>query len=301
VQVFVERHTVGQAAAFVAATELRALDRTARAAVVARRDAIESIFKTVVHEGVARGVFAVDDVDLAVRAILDMGSSVSSWYRSDGPMTGAEVADRYVDLALSMLACDQVTSASRARLVTGVDQDHGGVAVTDTVLVVGASGLVGAAAVERFLSDGWQVIAASRRAPEVDTDRPFRHLAVDLRDEAACDEAFGDLEEVTHVVYAAVYEKAGLVPGWSDAEQMDTNLTMLRNVMDPLAGSATGLQHVSLLQGTKAYGAHLHPSRSLRGSGTRGILTRTSTGCRRTTSARRQPTRGGRSPSCDRS
>ncbi|MCU1504775.1 MAG: short-chain dehydrogenase, partial [Ilumatobacteraceae bacterium] len=43
-----------------------------------------------------------------------------------------------------------------------------------TVLVVGASGLVGSAAVERFLVDGWDVIATSRRAPEVDSDRPFR-------------------------------------------------------------------------------------------------------------------------------
>jgi nucleoside-diphosphate-sugar epimerase len=42
---------------------------------------------------------------------------------------------------------------------------------------------------------------------------------------------------------------------------MDTNLAMLRNLMDPLSQSATGLKHVSLLQGTKAYGVHLHPIR----------------------------------------
>jgi nucleoside-diphosphate-sugar epimerase len=34
---------------------------------------------------------------------------------------------------------------------------------------------------------------------------------------------------------------------------------MLRNLMDPLRRVARGLRHVSLLQGTKAYGAHVHP------------------------------------------
>jgi NAD(P)-dependent dehydrogenase (short-subunit alcohol dehydrogenase family) len=33
------------------------------------------------------------------------------------------------------------------------------------VLVVGASGLVGRAAVERFASAGWDVVAISRRRP----------------------------------------------------------------------------------------------------------------------------------------
>jgi nucleoside-diphosphate-sugar epimerase len=42
---------------------------------------------------------------------------------------------------------------------------------------------------------------------------------------------------------------------------MDTNLTMFRNLMDPLQATATGLSHVVLLQGTKAYGAHVAPMR----------------------------------------
>ncbi|MGI9053916.1 MAG: SDR family oxidoreductase [Ilumatobacteraceae bacterium] len=130
-----------------------------------------------------------------------------------------------------------------------------------TVLIAGASGLVGTAAVESFLVAGYDVIAASRRMPEVDDARPFRHLPLDLRDEAACEDAAKDLAAVTHVVYTAVYEKPGLIPGWSEPDQMETNLAMLRNLMEPLRRSAAGLQHVSLLQGTKAYGIHLHPMR----------------------------------------
>ncbi len=127
-----------------------------------------------------------------------------------------------------------------------------------TVLVVGASGLVGTAAVEAFLGDGWDVVAVSRRAPELDSDRPWRHVAVDLRDEAAGRTAAADVGPVSHVVYAAVHEQPGLMPGWVDPDQMAVNLAMLVNLVDPVCGRG-GVRHLSLLQGTKAYGAHLHP------------------------------------------
>ena len=57
--------------------------------------------------------------------------------------------------------------------------------MTGTVLMAGASGLVGAACVDAFRNDGWDVIAVSRRAPEVCSDGPFTHPAVDLQDEQA--------------------------------------------------------------------------------------------------------------------
>ncbi len=132
--------------------------------------------------------------------------------------------------------------------------------MADTVLVAGASGLVGTACVDRFLDDGWDVVAVSRRRPEVSTSRSFQHLTVDLRDEAATRTAVSGLTGITHVVYAAVFEKPGLIAGWTEQDQMDTNLAMLRNVVQPLVETGS-LQHVTLLQGTKAYGIHLHPMR----------------------------------------
>lgn len=131
-----------------------------------------------------------------------------------------------------------------------------------TVLVVGASGLVGAAAVDQFLADGEAVIAVSRRRPEVFSRKDFTHISLDLNNRQACEAAAHGLADVTHVVYAAVYEMPGLIPGWSDQAQMDTNLAMLVNLMTPLMKVARNLRHVSLLQGTKAYGAHLHPIRT---------------------------------------
>ena len=126
--------------------------------------------------------------------------------------------------------------------------------MTGTVLIAGASGLVGSAAALEFLHAGWQVIALSRRVPELLADTRVEHLALDLTDAAACRAATAALTNVTHVVYTAVFELPGLIAGWSDPLQIETNGRMLRNLLAPLCAVAK-LQHVSLLQGTKAYGA----------------------------------------------
>jgi nucleoside-diphosphate-sugar epimerase len=128
------------------------------------------------------------------------------------------------------------------------------------VLIAGASGLVGYGAVKHFGGrDDWEVIAVSRRPP-LDR-RGARFISVDLMDEERCREVFGAMEDVTHVVYAALFEKVstGLIRGWRERDQMETNLAMLRNLFEPLSSAARDLRHVSLLQGTKAYGAHVAP------------------------------------------
>ena len=124
------------------------------------------------------------------------------------------------------------------------------------VLIAGASGLVGSAVVRYFAQlPEWEVIGVSRRTPEGVGNASF--VSVDLTDQHQCAEVFGQMTDVTHLVYAAVNEKPGLVEGWKDREQMQLNLSMLANLFAPLEGAAKGLQHVSLLQGTKAYGAHI--------------------------------------------
>jgi len=129
-----------------------------------------------------------------------------------------------------------------------------------TVLIAGASGVIGAAAIEHFAHlPGWSVIGVSRRPADVSPDTPYEHLALDLTDADACAAAAGRFADVTHVVFAALFEKPGLMPGWYEQDQMQTNLSMLRNLMDPLRAAAKGLAHVSVLQGTKAYGVHVHP------------------------------------------
>jgi nucleoside-diphosphate-sugar epimerase len=129
-----------------------------------------------------------------------------------------------------------------------------------SVLIAGASGLVGNATLEKVLSrNGWtDVIALCRRKPEIDTTRPFRHIQVDLRERDAAQAALSDVRDITHLVYTALYEKPGLIPGWQERDQMETNLAMLQNCLEPLL-SSSGLRHVTVMQGTKAYGIHVHP------------------------------------------
>jgi nucleoside-diphosphate-sugar epimerase len=60
----------------------------------------------------------------------------------------------------------------------------------------------------------------------------------------------------THVLYAALHEEDDLEAGWRSSEQQETNLVMLRNVLDAVE-SRGALQHFTILQGGKAYGSHL--------------------------------------------
>ena len=131
--------------------------------------------------------------------------------------------------------------------------------MTPRVLVAGASGNVGSAAVDAFLRGGWAVVALSRRRPEVADPQDFEHLQVDLLDADASRQVLGGLTGVTHVVFSALAEKPGLIDGWNDPAQMEINLRMLRNCLEPLTSGASTVEHVSIMQGTKAYGLHLHP------------------------------------------
>jgi nucleoside-diphosphate-sugar epimerase len=128
-----------------------------------------------------------------------------------------------------------------------------------TILIAGASGVVGAAAVEHFASlPDWQVLALSRRPATL--PEGVRHVALDLTDAAACVAMAPSLKDVTHVLFAALHELPQLVAGWRDPQQMAVNLAMLRNLLDALAPAAKGLRHITLMQGTKAYGGHVEPA-----------------------------------------
>src|SRR3954452_19611822 len=96
-----------------------------------------------------------------------------------------------------------------------------------TVLVAGATGLVGSACLKHFAREtGTRVIAVSRRRPDGTGGAEWHPL--DLADAAACAALAPRLAEVTHLVYAALYERPGLVAGWQEDEQIRLNEAMLR-------------------------------------------------------------------------
>ncbi|MDT7726695.1 MAG: hypothetical protein QOI21_3271 [Actinomycetota bacterium] len=122
----------------------------------------------------------------------------------------------------------------------------------NAALVVGANGVIGSNLINHLTTlDDWSVVGLSRRGGQ-DTDRA-RYLSVDLLDPAGTRAKLGSLTEVTHVFYAAYQDK----PTW--AALVPPNLAMLVNVVDAIEPVATNLQHVSLMQGYKVYGAHLGP------------------------------------------
>jgi nucleoside-diphosphate-sugar epimerase len=121
------------------------------------------------------------------------------------------------------------------------------------LLVVGALGVVGRAVVEHFVSDpSVQVLGLARRTPDFAPRATW--LGVDLRDRDATRQALAPHHDITHVVYAALNEQASLLEGWRDPANVELNTRMLRNTLDALHGAP--LQHLTLLQGTKAYGVH---------------------------------------------
>ncbi len=127
---------------------------------------------------------------------------------------------------------------------------------TGSILIAGALGLVGRAALERFEADpGWEILALARRAPDFATRARF--LPVDLTDRAATLAALGGVRGITRVLYAALHEKPDLGRGWLEQDQITTNRAMLENLLDAVEPGDPGLRHIAVLQGTKAYGVHL--------------------------------------------
>jgi nucleoside-diphosphate-sugar epimerase len=126
------------------------------------------------------------------------------------------------------------------------------------ILIAGATGVVGYAALKHFESKPeWEVVGVSRRKPP--GLRRAQHISVDLTDEATCASVFGAMDDVTHVVYSALYERPDLHSGWTgrDDGYLNRNVQMLLNLFEPLERASSGLSHISLMQGTKAYGVHL--------------------------------------------
>ena len=121
---------------------------------------------------------------------------------------------------------------------------------TNTVLVVGGNGIIGRNAVSYLHSTGnWNVLVTSASA--LDYDTPAAYVQLDLLNDQAVAQQAEALREVTHVIYAAYIE------GKTLAAQTQVNLDLLRNLVLGLEQVAPRLQHITFIQGGKAYGAHL--------------------------------------------
>ncbi|OIJ66012.1 TetR/AcrR family transcriptional regulator [Streptomyces mangrovisoli] len=82
-------------------TEIRSLEPDNRARYVGLRDELEAMLRHSVQDGVDLGAFTTPYPVDAARAVLTMCQGVVNWYRPQGPLTPATLAERYVAIALS--------------------------------------------------------------------------------------------------------------------------------------------------------------------------------------------------------
>ena len=121
-----------------------------------------------------------------------------------------------------------------------------------TALVVGANGVIGSNLITHLEELGdWNIVGLSRRGGQ--NTGKTNYISVDLLDEEDCKNKLVSLKEITHIFYAAYQDK----PTW--AELVEPNLTMLVNVVNLIESVALNLEHISLMQGYKVYGAHYGP------------------------------------------
>ncbi len=121
-----------------------------------------------------------------------------------------------------------------------------------TALITGTTGVVGRNLAMYLLTlPEWKVIGISRRKPDLTGN--FHHLSMDLLDPATCAAHLSQLTDVTHIFSCAYVDRP------SRMELVEPNLALLKHCVEAVEISATNLQHVHIVQGTKWYGSHLGP------------------------------------------
>ena len=97
-------HTEKRYQARVADEQLHALGAGRRSLIVQVRDAYTGLFKDILALGQAEYDWDIRDLSVVTFAIGGMCTSVDTWYREDGPLPAAEIADLYADFVLAAVA-----------------------------------------------------------------------------------------------------------------------------------------------------------------------------------------------------
>lgn len=99
-------------AAFVGRHGTNGLAEEGRNFVAGLMSEVRAIWAATVEEGVARGVFDVDNVRLSTLSVLTLCSSTSSWYSISGDMSPEDVADHIAEAVLRILGAPRTPPAA---------------------------------------------------------------------------------------------------------------------------------------------------------------------------------------------
>jgi AcrR family transcriptional regulator len=83
--------------------EHRSLEQELRKKHISRRDRYEELWRGIIEDGISSGVFHCDDSGLATKIVLGIVNWTIMWYRKDGSLTAAEIADQSANLILNGL------------------------------------------------------------------------------------------------------------------------------------------------------------------------------------------------------
>ncbi len=119
IQFLVDFVTSGDEGAAISTSELRGLAGDLRERHLATRNAYEHHLRELVRGGIAAGEFEPVDVPVIVAGIIGLGLAVGRWYRADGRLTAAQVADEYVAFALRGLGVSDASLAKRGSRENG--------------------------------------------------------------------------------------------------------------------------------------------------------------------------------------
>ncbi len=81
--------------------EHRSLDAELRSSHFPRRDRFEQLWRDLLKMGIDDGIFSVEDIHMATRALLGLMNWVVTWYREDGALSIDEISHQYADLLLN--------------------------------------------------------------------------------------------------------------------------------------------------------------------------------------------------------
>lgn len=99
---------------FVAVSEMRSLEPDARERYIANRNRQQKQMDDLIEQGVADGLFGAPYPHEASRAVITMLTGVAQWFRHSGPLTPADLVQRY---------------RAMVRMAVGAPVDHGAGAV----------------------------------------------------------------------------------------------------------------------------------------------------------------------------